>query len=87
MDVTIQELDSSTLKTQQSVSTQKSLQPIGYEEEKFFWGGRLAVEVFSGFGGDHDNPRLLLYINMVGKALYPISGKRFFSKFKRSGIT
>jgi hypothetical protein len=57
------------------------------KRKKSLVGRRLAVEVFSGFGGDHDNPRLLLYINMVGKALYPISGNRFFSKFKRSGIT
>jgi beta-barrel assembly-enhancing protease len=57
---------------QQSVNTLKSLQPIGYEEEKAI-GGRLAVEVFSRYGGAYDDPELLRYVNLVGKAVSEVS--------------
>lgn len=59
---------------QQSVNTLQALQPIAYEEEKAI-GGRLAVEVFSRFGGAYDNPELLRYINLVGQAVADVSNR------------
>jgi beta-barrel assembly-enhancing protease len=56
----------------QSVSTLKALQPIGYEEEKAI-GGRLAIEVFSRYGGAYNDPELLHYVNLVGKAVSEVS--------------
>jgi len=59
---------------QQSVNTLKSLQPIGYQEEKAI-GGRLAVEVFNRYGGAYDNPKLLDYVNLVGQAVADVSSR------------
>ena len=59
---------------QQSVNTLKSLQPIAYEEEKAI-GGRLAVEVFNRYGGSYDDPELLRYINLVGRAVADVSSR------------
>ena len=56
----------------QSVNTLQALQPIAYKEEKAI-GGRLAVEVFSRFGGAYDDPKLLRYINLVGQAVADVS--------------
>jgi beta-barrel assembly-enhancing protease len=56
----------------QTVNTIKALQPIGYEEEKAI-GGRLAVEVFSRYGGAYNNPELLRYVNLVGQAVAEVS--------------
>lgn len=56
----------------QSVSTLKALQPIGYEEEKAI-GGRLAIEVFSRYGGAYSDPELLHYVNLVGQAVSEVS--------------
>jgi beta-barrel assembly-enhancing protease len=58
----------------QSVNTLKSLQPIAYEEEKAI-GGRLAVEVFSRYGGTYNDPKLLRYINLVGQAVADVSNR------------
>ncbi len=58
----------------QSVNTLKALQPIGYEEEKAI-GGRLAVEVFNRYGGAYDDPDLLKYVNLVGKAVAEVSSR------------
>ncbi|MBT6717756.1 MAG: M48 family metalloprotease, partial [Nitrospina sp.] len=59
---------------QQSVSTLKALQPIGYEEEKAI-GGRLAVEVFNRYGGAYEDPELLRYVNLVGQAVADVSNR------------
>jgi beta-barrel assembly-enhancing protease len=59
---------------QQSVNTLKSLQPIAYKEEKAI-GGRLAVEVFNRYGGAYDDPELLSYINLVGRAVADVSSR------------
>ncbi len=58
----------------QSVNTLQALQPIGFEEEKAI-GGRLAVEVFSRYGGAYDNPELLRYVNLVGQAVAEVSNR------------
>ncbi|MBT3185172.1 MAG: M48 family metalloprotease [Nitrospina sp.] len=56
----------------QSVNTLQALQPIAYKEEKAI-GGRLAVEVFSRYGGAYNDPKLLHYINLVGQAVADVS--------------
>lgn len=58
----------------QSVTTLQALQPIAYEEEKAI-GGRLAVEVFSRYGGAYDDPELLRYINLIGRAVADVSNR------------
>ena len=58
----------------QSVNTLKALQPIGFEEEKAL-GGRLAIEVFSRYGGAYNDPELLRYINLVGRAVADVSNR------------
>jgi predicted Zn-dependent protease len=58
----------------QSVNTLQALQPIAYEEEKAI-GGRLAVEVFSRYGGSYDDPELLRYITLVGQAVADVSSR------------
>lgn len=58
----------------QSVNTLQALQPIAYKEEKAI-GGRLAVEVFSRYGGNYDDPELLRYINLVGQAVADVSNR------------
>lgn len=58
----------------QSVNTLQALQPIAYEEEKAI-GGRLAIEVFSRYGGPYDDPELLRYINLVGRAVADVSNR------------
>jgi len=58
----------------QSVNTLQALQPIAYKEEKAI-GGRLAVEVFSRYGGAYDDPELLRYITLVGQAVADVSSR------------
>jgi beta-barrel assembly-enhancing protease len=58
----------------QSVNTLQALQPIAYEEEKAI-GGRLAVEVFSRYGGAYDDPKLLRYVTLVGQAVADVSSR------------
>lgn len=58
----------------QSVNTLQALQPIAYEEEKAI-GGRLAVEVFSRYGGAYNDPELLRYVNLVGQAVAEVSNR------------
>jgi beta-barrel assembly-enhancing protease len=58
----------------QSVNTLQALQPIAYKEEKAI-GGRLAVEVFSRYGGVYNDPELLRYINLVGQAVAGVSNR------------
>lgn len=58
----------------QSVNTLQALQPIAYKEEKAI-GGRLAVEVFSRYGGVYDDPELLRYITLVGQAVADVSSR------------
>jgi beta-barrel assembly-enhancing protease len=59
---------------QQGVNTLQALQPIAYKEEKAI-GGRLAVEVFSRYGGAYNDPELLRYINLVGQAVADVSNR------------
>jgi beta-barrel assembly-enhancing protease len=56
------------------VNTLQALQPIAYKEEKAI-GGRLAVEVFSRYGGAYNDPELLRYINLVGQAVADVSNR------------
>ena len=58
----------------QSVNTLQALQPIAYQEEKAI-GGRLAIEVFSRYGGVYNDPKLLSYINLVGQAVADVSNR------------
>ena len=58
----------------QSVNTLQALQPIAYKEERAI-GGRLAIEVFSRYGGAYDDPELLRYITLVGQAVADVSSR------------
>ncbi|MZG29456.1 MAG: M48 family metalloprotease [Nitrospinae bacterium] len=58
----------------QSVNTLQALQPIAFEEEKAI-GGRLAVEVFNRYGGPYNDPELVRYINLVGRAVADVSNR------------
>lgn len=52
----------------------KSLQPIGWEEERAI-GGSLALEVFSKFGGEYKNDKLQRYISLVGLSVAGVSDR------------
>ncbi|MCA9484360.1 MAG: M48 family metalloprotease [Nitrospina sp.] len=52
----------------------KSLQPIGWEEERAI-GGSLALEVFSRFGGQYKNEKLQRYISLVGLSVAGVSDR------------
>lgn len=56
------------------VQAVRSLQPIGYEEEKAI-GGSLATQVFSRFGSLNANPEAHKYIATLGRALADVSDR------------
>ncbi len=56
------------------VQAAKSLQPIGFEEEKAI-GGSLATQVFTRFGGLHPNLELQKYIATLGRAIADVSDR------------
>lgn len=52
----------------------EALQPIG-EEEEITLGEAVAVEAFSRFGGEYQNPQWNRYINFVGKTIAEFSDR------------
>lgn len=52
----------------------EALQPIG-EEEELVLGEAVALEAFSRFGGQYDNPAWTRYINLVGKTIAEVSDR------------
>ena len=52
----------------------QALQPIG-EEEEIALGQAVAVEAFSRFGGEYDNPALTRYVNLVGETVAETSDR------------
>ena len=52
----------------------QALQPIG-EEEEITLGQAVAVEAFSRFGGEYDNPTLTRYVNLVGETVAETSDR------------
>lgn len=57
-----------------SLGVVESLEPIG-EEEELTIGEAVAVEAFSRFGGEYQNPTWTRYINLVGKTVAEVSDR------------